>query len=130
MHIAVTGVSGFIGAEIARQLKAGGHTVTGLVRETSKRDHIEGVDKFVVGDHADESCWDELLGGADCVVHNSADWRAKIAELGDHTVYALGQVVSGHTLKHLLTAAAVFVLVRMLRLRVHDSTVVDIHPDA
>jgi len=55
---------------------------------------------------------------------------AKIAELCDHMVYALGQVVSGHTLKHLLTAAAVFVLVRMLRLRVHDSTTVEIRPDA
>jgi len=77
MHIAVTGVSGFIGAEIARQLKAGGHTVAGLVRKTSNRDHLVGVvDRFVVGDHADASCWDELLDGADCVVHNSADWRA------------------------------------------------------
>lgn len=77
MRIAVTGVSGFIGAAIARRLQSDGHEVTGLVRETSRRDHVEPyTDRFVVGDHAEESCWDELLDGAGCVVHNSADWRS------------------------------------------------------
>jgi nucleoside-diphosphate-sugar epimerase len=76
MRIALTGVSGFIGSEIARQLHDAGHTVTGLVRESSRRDHVEAfVDRFVVGDHADAECWDELLEGADCVVHNSINWR-------------------------------------------------------
>ena len=88
MRIAVTGVSGFIGSAIARRLQSSGHEVTGLVRETSRRDHIEPyVDRFVVGDHADESCWDELLDGADCVVHNSADWRSIAAgktDFDDH----------------------------------------------
>ena len=77
MHIALTGVSGFIGSNIARRLKGEGHTVAGLVRESSRRDHVEGVvDRFVVGDHAERSCWPELLDGADAVIHNSADWRA------------------------------------------------------
>ncbi|MEQ8770495.1 MAG: NAD(P)-dependent oxidoreductase [Phycisphaerales bacterium] len=77
MRIALTGVSGFIGSVTARHLAEAGHQVTGLVRETSRRDHIESVvDRFVVGDHADRSCWDELLDGADCVIHNSADWRS------------------------------------------------------
>ena len=76
MRIALTGVSGFIGSEIARQLHGAGHTVTGLVRESSRRDHIEPfVDRFVVGDQADERCWDDLLDGAECVVHNSVNWR-------------------------------------------------------
>lgn len=77
MRIALTGVSGFIGSVTARHLTEAGHRVTALVRETSRRDHVEPyVDRFVVGDHADESCWPELLDGADCVVHNSADWRS------------------------------------------------------
>ncbi len=77
MRIALTGVSGFIGSVTAKHLVEAGHQVTGLIRETSRRDHIESVvDRFVVGDHADRSCWDELLDGADCVIHNSADWRS------------------------------------------------------
>jgi nucleoside-diphosphate-sugar epimerase len=75
MRIAVTGVSGFIGSYLVRGLKASGHSVTGLVRATSRREHIEGfVDRFVVGEHDDERCWPALLEGADCVVHNSVDW--------------------------------------------------------
>lgn len=76
MHIALTGVSGFIGSAIARSLRGTGHTVTGLVRPTSLRGHVEPfVSRFVVGDHADESCWPALLEGADCIVHNSVDWE-------------------------------------------------------
>ena len=75
MRIALTGVSGFIGAAIARTLHAQGHMVSGLVRPASRRDHIEPfVDRFVVGDHADQSSWPALLDGADCVIHNSIDW--------------------------------------------------------
>ncbi len=42
---------------------------------------------------------------------------ALAAELLDHHIYALGQMISGHTLKHLLAALAVYQVVRMLRLR-------------
>src|SRR6056297_3576782 len=81
MHIALTGASGFIGSAIARHLHEHGHTVAALVRETSRRDHIEPfVDRFVVGNQDDESAWPDLLEGADAVIHNSVDWgplRAK-----------------------------------------------------
>ncbi|HZW08490.1 MAG TPA: NAD(P)-dependent oxidoreductase [Phycisphaerales bacterium] len=77
MRIALTGVSGFLGSFIARRLHAEGHAVVGLVRPTSRRDHVERfVERFVEGDHADRSCWPDLLGGADCVVHNSLDWSS------------------------------------------------------
>lgn len=42
---------------------------------------------------------------------------AKLCESGDATVYALGNVVSGHTLKHLLSALALYWLLRMLEKR-------------
>ncbi len=86
MNIALTGASGFIGSVVARQLHEKGHTVTALVRETSRRDHIEPfVDRFVVGGQADEEVWPELLEGADCVIHNSVDWKAlKPLDLGAH----------------------------------------------
>ncbi|MHC4127943.1 MAG: NAD-dependent epimerase/dehydratase family protein [Planctomycetota bacterium] len=76
MHVALTGVSGFIGSAIARHLRRDGHSVTGLVRATSRRDHVEPhVDRFVVADQADPAAWGQLLEGADCVIHNSVDWR-------------------------------------------------------
>jgi hypothetical protein len=45
---------------------------------------------------------------------------AKALEVADHGVYALGRVVSGHTLKHLLAAAAALLLARWLATRGPD----------
>ncbi len=42
---------------------------------------------------------------------------AKVAETFDREIYDLGQVVSGHTTKHLLAAVAIFLIVRMLQKR-------------
>lgn len=75
MRIALTGISGFIGSIAARQLHKNGHQITGFVRTTSRRDHVEPyTDRFVIGEQSDDSCWEELLDGADCLVHNSVDW--------------------------------------------------------
>ncbi len=75
MRVALTGVSGFIGSAVARHLHRAGHSVTGLVRSTSRRDHVTAhVDRFVVGDQADDRAWADLLDGAECVIHNSVDW--------------------------------------------------------
>jgi hypothetical protein len=38
----------------------------------------------------------------------------KVVELGDHAIFAVGGVVSGHTLKHLLAAGAAALIVRWL----------------
>jgi hypothetical protein len=42
---------------------------------------------------------------------------AKIFELLDAQVFALGRLVSGHTLKHLASAMAAYWILRMLRKR-------------
>lgn len=76
MHIALTGVSGFIGSKVAQVLHREGHSITGLVRKTSRCDHIEPfVKNLVVGDQNDESVWPDLLQDAECVIHNSVDWQ-------------------------------------------------------
>jgi hypothetical protein len=56
--------------------------------------------------------------------HSAALWwvvalyaAAKIAEAFDLAVYRAGQIVSGHSLKHLLAAAAVLVVAETLRRR-------------
>jgi hypothetical protein len=43
---------------------------------------------------------------------------AKLAEVGDRAIYGVGGVVSGHTLKHLIAAGAVAVLVWAMAVRV------------
>lgn len=42
---------------------------------------------------------------------------ARVAELLDEFIYQLGEVISGHALKHLLAGLAVYWLLRMLKLR-------------
>lgn len=42
---------------------------------------------------------------------------AKLAEMLDEEIYHFGQIVSGHTLKHLLAALAIYWILRMLKKR-------------
>lgn len=87
MHVALTGASGFIGSVTARRLREAGHTVTALVRETSRRDHIEDViDRFVVADQSDEDAWPALLDGADALIHNSIDWNFRTTDDGERNL--------------------------------------------
>jgi len=55
--------------------------------------------------------------GADMVSAIAIYGLAKVAELLDAPLYALGEIVSGHTLKHLFAALAIYWVLRMLRLR-------------
>ena len=56
--------------------------------------------------------------GPDVLIAVAIYALAKLAEVLDAQIYAVGHVVSGHTLKHLIAACAVWWLVRMLELRV------------
>lgn len=44
-------------------------------------------------------------------------FAAKLCEFYDKEIFALGKLISGHTLKHLLAALALYVLLRMLQKR-------------
>ncbi len=63
------------------------------------------------------ACPSRYTRGADLFVAAGVYAAAKVAEALDAEIYALGQLISGHTLKHLLAAVAIGWLLRMLLLR-------------
>jgi hypothetical protein len=55
---------------------------------------------------------------------------AKVAEVADHSIYSMTrQTISGHSLKHLLSAWAVFLIYRMLKRRRLRNGVIQKEPD-
>ncbi|HET8594071.1 MAG TPA: SDR family NAD(P)-dependent oxidoreductase [Intrasporangium sp.] len=70
MRYAVTGATGFVGGELARQLAAEGHEVVALVRSPTKASALTagGVD-LVPGDLDDTAALDQMLEGADGLFH-------------------------------------------------------------
>lgn len=71
-RILVTGASGFVGSAVVRALLARGYGVRALVRPTSSRRNLAGLDVEVVegplGDRA-------ALAGCDALIHVAADYR-------------------------------------------------------
>lgn len=78
MRVLLTGGTGFIGAAVARELVARGHTVRGLVRPTSKTALLEeaGAEK-VIGDVGDRASLDAALQGIDGVIHLAGVTKAR-----------------------------------------------------
>lgn len=70
MRFAMTGATGFLGLEIARQLREQGHEVVALVRNPDKAAALrdQGVE-LVRGDLDDAAALDRLLEGADGFFH-------------------------------------------------------------
>jgi len=81
MRIALTGANGFIGRAIVRHLQTEGYHVRGLVRQRTSAADLEASGMEVVeGSLADlapgSGVMEQLLDGADAVVHNAFDWAA------------------------------------------------------
>lgn len=55
--------------------------------------------------------------GSDLLVVAGLYALAKICEAADHQIFSLGQLISGHTLKHLAAGAAGYWILRMLQRR-------------
>ena len=69
MNVVVTGAAGYIGGQIALQLKDAGHEVTGIDRKPLPR-HLEGVMKFVQADFDSDESYRRLLDvRPEAVVH-------------------------------------------------------------
>jgi dihydroflavonol-4-reductase len=73
--ILVTGASGFLGAAIANSARAAGYPVRVLVRTSSPRTNIHGLDQVAVGDLRDRESIAAALRGVRHLVHAAADYR-------------------------------------------------------
>jgi len=74
--ILVTGVSGFVGAAVARAFAADGWQVRGLARATSPATNLDGFPGTIVrGDMLDGGSIRAALEGCDALAHVAADYR-------------------------------------------------------
>ena len=76
MTTLVTGATGFVGAAVLRCLAEAGHNVRALVRPTSDRLNISGVDcQIVTGDLTEPDSLKRAVRNCEAVFHVAADYR-------------------------------------------------------
>jgi dihydroflavonol-4-reductase len=74
--VLVTGAAGFVGAAVARAALAQGYAVRALVRASSPRGNLAGLDaELVEGDMRDPAAIGRALSGARFLLHVAADYR-------------------------------------------------------
>lgn len=101
MRVLVTGATGFLGSHVARRLSERGDDVRVLVRTTSDRSRLDGIDlEYAEGDVTDADSVDAAVDGVDLVVHCAA-----MVEFGPRDPSFLEAVNVGGT-RHVLGAAA------------------------
>jgi dihydroflavonol-4-reductase len=72
----LTGATGFVGSAVARTLAARGHRLRLLVRTTSDRSNLAGLDAEIVeGDLTDAASVAKAVAGCRFVLHVAADYR-------------------------------------------------------
>src|SRR4029434_500827 len=76
MTTLLTGATGFVGAAVLRSLSAAGHHVRALVRPTSDRRNLTGVDcEIVTGDLVEHESLQRAVRGCEAMFHVAADYR-------------------------------------------------------
>ena len=76
MKVFVTGATGFVGAHVARELARQGADLRLLVRPTSNRANLEGLNaELVTGDLCDPESLRRGVAGCEFVFHVAADYR-------------------------------------------------------
>ena len=82
--ILITGASGFVGSAVAHKLLEAGFSVRALVRHTSPRAHLAGLDlEFFQGDLRDRSSVAKATAGMRYVFHVAADYRLWARDRGE-----------------------------------------------
>ena len=72
----LTGATGFVGSAVARALAARGHRLRLLVRPTSDRRNLAGIDaELALGDLTDAASLARAAAGCRYVFHVAADYR-------------------------------------------------------
>ncbi len=76
MLVFLTGVNSFLGAHVARQLIADGHTVRGLLRPDSNDVLLQALPEVerVIGDLLQPGAWREAVAGCDAFIHVAASY--------------------------------------------------------
>ena len=73
MKILVTGVNGFVGLALSKELSRCGHSVRGALRQIERSPLLpEGVEPVVIGGIHARTDWKAALAGCDAVVHLAA----------------------------------------------------------
>ncbi len=76
--IALTGASGFVGSHIAEQLVHQGHSLTCLLRTSSKMDYLENLDIIkIIGDINNPGSLKEFAEDQDIVIHAAGRTKAR-----------------------------------------------------
>jgi dihydroflavonol-4-reductase len=82
--VLVTGAAGFVGAAVARAALARGYAVRALVRASSPRRNLAGLEaELVEGDLRDTAAVGRALAGARFLLHVAADYRLWAREPGE-----------------------------------------------
>jgi dihydroflavonol-4-reductase len=75
-RVLITGAAGFIGSAVARAALAHGYRVRVLVRASSPRANLAGLDAEVAeADMRDQAAVEKALAGVCCLLHVAADYR-------------------------------------------------------
>ena len=79
MRVVITGISGYLGGQIAEALAQRGHDIIGILRPTSRTDHLRGYPfELRIAMLDNSSPLRDALRGADVVIHSAA----KVHSLG------------------------------------------------